>query len=331
VRDHDERRAIVTDLGRLSVGRGLEIGPLDRPLASKALVDVRYADVFSVDILRDRFRQDPGVVVDNIPEIDFPLHGADGVMRSLRDAVADDAPYRWVLASHVIEHVPDLIAWLSDIADVLEDGGTLVLAIPDRRYSFDARRPQTTVGQVLEAHERGDTRPTVRAVYDHLRSAVRVPPTALWAGHVPAEVDLAHPAEMTDGLAERLRGGEYVDVHVWTFTPNAFAEQIAELARLKVIDLYVEEVTATSPDELEFYARLVRLPRNATPDQRATLLAGAARYVADDTVEPPPAEPEAPCEPEEQHHVAMTLSEKEVRLVATKRRLLGALRGRRGE
>src|SRR4051794_6325866 len=114
MRDQDERQAIVAHLGRLGTGRGLEIGPLDKPLATKSDVDVRYVDVFSADVLRERFRDDPGVVVDRIPEIDYPLHDSDGVMRSLREAARPDAPYRWVLASHVIEHVPDLIAWLSD-------------------------------------------------------------------------------------------------------------------------------------------------------------------------------------------------------------------------
>ncbi|MDQ0373073.1 methyltransferase domain-containing protein [Cellulomonas humilata] len=317
MRNQDERRALLTELGRLGDGRGLEIGPLSRPIALRSACDVRYADIFSADVLRSRYLADPDVVGEDIPDIDFPLHDADGVQRSLRDVAARDAPYRWVLASHVIEHVPDLIGWLSDVAALLEDGGALVLAVPDRRYTFDARRPQTTVGQILDAHENGDVRPSLRAVYDHFRSVVSVPAAALWAGRVPTDDDRVHGPDVVADLLERRAHGEYVDAHVWMFTPDVFAEQVAELARLGVVDFVVTRILATSPDELEFYALLERLPRDVSAEQRA-----AVRSAAPDglVVAAPDLDPDG---------IRTVVSAKELRLIRAKRRLFEALRPRR--
>ncbi len=52
-------------------------------------------------------------------------------------------PADLLVASHVIEHVPDLITWLREIASVLKPTGQARLAIPDRRYTFDLLRVET--------------------------------------------------------------------------------------------------------------------------------------------------------------------------------------------
>jgi hypothetical protein len=46
-----------------STGRGLENGPLNQPLITKGMAQVRYVDVFSHDQLRARYAQDPNVRV----------------------------------------------------------------------------------------------------------------------------------------------------------------------------------------------------------------------------------------------------------------------------
>ena len=123
-----------------------------------------------------------GVDVTLIPEIDYFLIQPDGQTLSLAEAAKAGAPFDWVMASHVIEHVPDVIGWLADVAELVADDGSLVLAVPDKRYTFDLHRPPTTVGQMLEAHLNRDERPSVRAVYDHFSSAVQYNHSDLWQG-----------------------------------------------------------------------------------------------------------------------------------------------------
>ena len=141
-------------------------------------------------------------------------------MRSIPETVGPDLRFDWVLASHVIEHVPDVIGWLDQIASITVDGGALMLVVPDRRYCFDAHRPGTSVGQLLEAHELGAVAPSVRAVFDHHRSAVRVRPQDLWAGRPVTYDKRVHDLDYALDRTAAARAGEYVDCHVWLFTPE---------------------------------------------------------------------------------------------------------------
>lgn len=259
------RRAHFLSLVDFSKGHGLEVGPLDAGVADPERHDVSYVDVFDTAGLRAHYANDPNVILELIPEIDFPLVES-GTTRTLGEAAAPKAPYDWVVASHVIEHVPDYVGWLREIAAVTVAGGALVLAVPDRRYSFDRLRPPTTVGQALEAHERGEVRPSTRAIYDHFSSYVAVDTAALWRGdRPPAREPLADRlAEVTDKIA-RGRAGEYIDCHVWTFTPDSFRQQLVELRTLGLSNWYVETLLPVQGD-LEFHVVLRLVPEGRTPE-----------------------------------------------------------------
>lgn len=259
----DSRRRTIWALFDFSRGRGLEVGPLHSAIALRGRADVRYLDVFSRDRLVDTYRDDPLVDTDLIPEIDYSLSDGD-VIRALDEAAAPGAPFDWVMASHVIEHVPDLVGWLRQLASIVRDDGALVLAVPDRRYCFDVLRPPTTVGQLLQAYFDRDQVPSVRAVYDYFSSKVPVDTPALWAGErPPGYAARENTLEATLGQVALSRDGVYVDAHVWTFTPESFADQVVELRALGLHDWRVESVEA--PHGLvEFYAVLRRLPRDGS-------------------------------------------------------------------
>lgn len=248
-------------------GRGLEVGPLDSAVADPSTTDVRFVDVLPTAGLIEHYGEDPNVIVELIPEVDYPLH-QDGRVRSLADAAAPGAPYDWVIASHVIEHVPDVIGWLSDLASVTVDGGALLLIVPDRRYCFDRHRPPTTVGQALQAHEECRVRPPVGAVYDALSAAVAADAGALWKGRRPPGRDgRVHDLDYVCARLEEVRAGEYVDCHVWTWTPDSLLEQIREWRALGYCEWYLESVEEM-PGTVEFHTVLRRIPRDA--DLRVT-------------------------------------------------------------
>jgi len=333
------RRELMTTMGNLSVGTGLEIGPLNRPVALKSHCDVRYVDVFDSSVTREHYKDDPNVDVDTIPDLDFCLHTPDGRIQTLVEAVKTDAPYTWVLASHVIEHVPDLIGWLTDIAAVLDDAGKLVLAIPDQRYTFDVLRPPTTIGQILQANDDRDTIPSIRAVYDHFRSNVDVPAGDLWAGRMPTENNRVYDLTGTlDQLARARDQGLYVDSHVWLFTPGEFVRQINELGRMNLVEFFVERIDPTEPGELEFYVVMQRLPRDISPVEADELRATGVTDVVDKVLAPPEPvapeteliEPEPPAqEPQEEPELTtdppFVVSDLEMKLIRAKRRMINAL------
>ena len=242
-------------------GRGLEIGPLHRAIVPRDRAEVGYVDVWDQAGVRAHYADKPTVIAEQIPVIDYFLTQPDGRMVTLVEAAAAGAPFDWVVASHVIEHVPDVITWLEHLAELVADDGTLVLAVPDKRFCFDTHRPVTTVGQLLAARERGDTVPSPRAVHDYFANFVEVDSAPLWRGESPPRrTDLAALEEAVE-MAERARGGEYVDCHVWLFTPDTFLSQLRDLRRLGFSSWYVEQQRATLRDDLEFLVRLRRIPR----------------------------------------------------------------------
>jgi Methyltransferase domain len=276
-KERDPRRSRLWALQDFSHGRGLEVGPLHEAIVGRDEADVRYVDVHDQAGLRAHYADDPGVPGEAIPEIDYTLVKADGSSVSLAEACRDGAPFAWAVASHVIEHVPDVIGWLKDLAELVEDDGALVLMVPDRRYCFDVHRPPTTVGQMLEARELQATRPTTRAVYDYFSAAVHNDVRELWAGLPPDYGQRMHTvAQALDKVAEG-RSGTYIDCHVWLFTPESFLDQMHELRTIGESSWIVDSMHPTRHHHIEFMVRLRRIPRgqDTTSEQPGELLATA--------------------------------------------------------
>ena len=78
----------------------------------------------------------PVVDVSAVEEVDYISDG-----RPMTEVIGARHRFDWIVASHVIEHVPDLLAFLIDCEALLKPGGSLVLALPDKRCFFDALRP----------------------------------------------------------------------------------------------------------------------------------------------------------------------------------------------
>lgn len=252
------RRETAAALVDFSEGQGLEIGPLDAPIVPQDRADVRYADVFDKEGLEEHYRSYELVDGSAIPEIDYVLVTSDGGARPLAEAVVDDGPFDWVVASHVLEHVPDVASWLRDVSSILAPDGRVVLVLPDRRFCFDIHRAQTTVGQMLEAHLSQARTPSVRAVYDHFRTAAHIDMSDAWNGSFPMESGRVHTLEYASDKVAEAMSGDYVDCHVWTFVPETFRDQLAELYELGLTDLVVETLIPTEHGQLDFYAVLRR-------------------------------------------------------------------------
>ena len=265
----EPRRQVYWDLHDFSVGRGLEVGPLNRPIVTTDQADVRYVDVLDREGLVRHYAPDPNVPVDDIPAIDYHLIQDDGRTLSMVEATKAGSPFDWAVASHVIEHVPDVIGWLAELAEVVADDGALVLGIPDRRYCFDVHRPPSTVGQMLAAHYAGDQRPNVATVYDYFSSSVTYDLASLWSGRMPTFEDRIHTLAEAQHHVERTLAGEYVDSHVWLFSPESFLDQMHELRVTGRSQWVVAHLEPTPFHELEFRVVMRRVPRanDATADQ----------------------------------------------------------------
>ncbi|WP_068877438.1 MULTISPECIES: bifunctional 2-polyprenyl-6-hydroxyphenol methylase/3-demethylubiquinol 3-O-methyltransferase UbiG [unclassified Phenylobacterium] len=265
--DRAEALAALIDPARQ---RGLEIGPLDRPMVARAIGPVEYVDRASREALVAAY---DGHDVDRarIPEIDH-VWGE----QSLLDCVGGARAYDYVLASHVIEHIPDVFGWLGEIASVLADGGLAVFFVPDKRYTFDARRPVSTAGEFVDAHLRRLRRPDARQVFNHVYDTrdLKAPPLD--------EAALTERAWQGLDLARRT-GAEYLDAHCWVFTPHSLVDALDLASRL---DLLPFELAHTEQGADEFLVALRRLPEAMPPAaRREAFMASAARFALPDDTE----------------------------------------------
>ena len=60
-----------------------------------------------------------------------------------------------MIANHFVEHCADPIGTLKNLVRVVRPGGILYIALPDKRYTFDAPRPSTPFEHLVRDHDEG--------------------------------------------------------------------------------------------------------------------------------------------------------------------------------
>lgn len=239
-------------------GKGLELGPLTKPILSKSKADVYYVDHIDAASLKKKYKDEP-VELDKIVDVDFPLNG-----RSLPEAVGNKK-FDYVLASHVFEHIPDPVTWLQDIEKVLHTGGILSLVIPDKRYTFDVSRRETLFPEIMGAYFDKLTRFTSAMVYDFAINCKEEMDTAL-AWDNPEKFKNAPTRWDSKTVNDMCRKNltDYVDCHCFVYTPASFIEILRVLMEEKLLNYEIAYFLPTQAYELEFYVSLKKIDPKKT-------------------------------------------------------------------
>lgn len=266
-----DRRQRVLNLVLPQGRTGVEIGPLTNPLIRKDEGDVLYADHLPTDELRRQYAEHPTLGpagTDGIHPVDIVL-GEGG----LAVALGQRGPVDYIVASHVVEHVPDPIGWLREAGDALREGGVFCLIVPDKRFTFDHFRAPTTAGALVAAHLAGLRRPPLATVYEHFARTTPVDAGAVWDGRpVPLTPISGGPAEALSIAAGLAETGASVDVHCAVFTPFSFAEILAELIGLDLLPFECAALEPTRPRESEFFVLLRKRTDHPAAARAATVL-----------------------------------------------------------
>lgn len=259
-------------------GLGLEVGPSHDPVAAKAAgYNVHVVDHLSQQALRDKYRGH-NVDIDAIEAVDFIWRG-----EPLETIVRASGQYDWIIASHVIEHLPDPVGFIRSCQKLLKRGGVLALAIPDKRYCLDYFRPPSTTGDVLQAYLDGRTRHLPGQVFDSFSLAATLDGSMSWNPNASGDIDFLH-AHGFGGLMlqDYLADSTYVDIHAWVFTPSSFRLIIGDLNALGYLDIC--EASFTPTQGCEFFVSFANAPSPGLPMRRA--LAMRAREEAFDGYSP---------------------------------------------
>jgi SAM-dependent methyltransferase len=236
---------------------GLEIGPLSAPVVKKEQSKVFYLDHTSTENLIKKYKDDP-INHEDIVHVDYILKG--GLKETVKNKKFD-----YIVAAHVIEHIPNVAEWLQEVASILKPGGVLSLVIPDKRYTFDIKRQVTRPSEVMGIYLDGLKKASSTTVYDFFSNYVDGVDTAR-AWEEPSFYKKAKSrwdAKEAYKISMDSRDSKkYVDCHCSVFTPRSFVEVLRELIDQETFDYKVDYFIKTQPYELEFYVTLVKTARD---------------------------------------------------------------------
>jgi predicted SAM-dependent methyltransferase len=142
-RIHDQRWSLSK---KHILGKGLEIGALNRPLPVHKCVQVIYIDRVNVDDAYNvHFPELKGAdianvdVMDNAEELNsIPLESHD-----------------FIIAGHFLEHTQDPIKTIKSHLSRIKVGGILYYILPDKRFTFDIDRSVTPFEHLLRDYKEG--------------------------------------------------------------------------------------------------------------------------------------------------------------------------------
>ena len=183
------------------LGEGIEIGPLHQPLALPPHAHARYVDRMTTPDLR---REYPELVDWDLTEVDIVDDG-----ETLATIAAESQDF--IIANHFLEHTENPIGTIETHLGKLRPGGVLFYAVPDKRFTFDYRRPLTPIEHMVADYEQGGERSRA----EHYEE---------WCRYVMSEIEgsdvtaaQAGSEEWVQMRARQLEDASYsIHMHVWT-------------------------------------------------------------------------------------------------------------------
>jgi SAM-dependent methyltransferase len=186
---------------RFLAGEGLEIGPLHQPLAMPPYANARYVDRMRSDELRSEY---PELADWDLTEVDIVDDGE--LLTTIPDGSQD-----FIVANHFLEHTENPVGTIETHLRKLKPGGVLFYAVPDKRYTFDFRRPVTPIEHMIADYEEGAERSRREHYTEWCRLVIDEE-----SGSVGTAEEAASE-EWVERRASELEDAKYsIHMHVWT-------------------------------------------------------------------------------------------------------------------
>jgi hypothetical protein len=252
---YDRKRQLLSEISKDDLI--IELGPLHNAIAAKRDGwQTTIVDHDSQAEIINKYKNDPAVDINLIEEVDIIWKQGP-----LAEAFSPTQyhTFQAIIASHVIEHIPDFIGFFQSAQHLLNpDSGVLVLAVPDKRFCFDAFRPVSTTGRILEAHTQNVQRHSRAALFDHLAYSVHADDRCAWGRETPSKLSFSSNIETALSIFEAWSSDSsapYIDCHGWQFTPASFELLIMELSELGLIDWRIDWIKPRPSTEFLVHLR----------------------------------------------------------------------------
>jgi SAM-dependent methyltransferase len=150
-------------------GEGIEIGAFEHPAPLAPRCVMHYVDAIT-----------PAQAAILFPEVDATALVVPDYIMDVSNAglsVFSDGKWDFAVACHVIEHLPNPGRVVGELFRVVRPGGLVAIAAPDKRFTFDTTRPETSISMLHRYFSEGRT--LTPADYEDISRYVNVSDLAL--------------------------------------------------------------------------------------------------------------------------------------------------------
>lgn len=257
-----------------SDGLGLEIAPYFDPFLDKEKFNVKYTDYISNEEIQAVAGKNPGAINRAIPQIDFVWRPGT----KLSDCHNSVEKFDYVVASHVMEHVPNPFGWLNELLSVTKMGGHVAVFLPSRIHTNDYFRNDTPFSQLFEWWMEQPATPTIAQVVDFMSESLEMADSP--SEQVSRDEHLKNmnvylnkriryytPEQVIETATHIYNHRSYLDIHCTVWTKESFLENIDNASNYGILAV---ETMATHDDDGEFLAILKKTgePRLLPPEKK---------------------------------------------------------------
>lgn len=245
----------------------LEIGPLAYPCMPVNQPNVHTVDYFSVDELKENYKNDKNVDITKICNVTYVIKDKTKY-KEIIPTIFD-----YCFSSHNIEHVPCVITFLNNVSSILKQNSYFFLCIPDYRYCFDHFRNPSNIFEVLDSYYNKLDKPSAVSYLESKYLTCHNDSVKHWEAldktikniFVSMNENKSFYNNQKNRIIDEIEiikqnyeicKNEYIDAHCWKFTPFTFRNIIEILYKTKYIDFEIERVYKTLKGSNEFYVIL---------------------------------------------------------------------------
>ncbi len=226
----------------------LELSPWTRPFFTGP--NVKYCDILSTKELKERAAT-LGIEASSIPEMDYQI--------SPNDFSNISEKFDLIVSSHVLEHQPNLIGHLKSVHALLKPQGLYLVALPDRRFTFDYFMAESRVVEAIQAHLDNRVVHTLGSLIEHRAFTTHSDALRHWReDHGEFDSNREERVKLAINEFEKSMGA-YIDVHAWYFTPDSIQTLIRDLSYAGFPLFSVERVFETEYGSYEFFVALRKI------------------------------------------------------------------------
>lgn len=236
--------------------RILELGPLNRCLLDRSKYnnyffgDIRSTSEIKKLYLENEYlkRTNLSVKLEEIIEIDYVIK------ESYKKTFKKEEKFDYIIVSHVLEHIPDLLNFFIDIKNILKKDGEIIIIYPDKRFCFDYFRENSTFSDIYDIYKNGQ-KYVARRVLDFYTNVISENnPTKFW--------DIKNKIEIynKDNVNRNIKAYNMVskkgimedDIHYWPFADYAFIKFLYDCKIYGYLPFSIKEFIPTQLNTQEF-------------------------------------------------------------------------------